>query len=140
MTDAGLKTKVEYYSSLPYTIVVERHDEQGGYYVARYLELPFIMTGDTPEEAVRELEIEKPEWIEASLELGNDIPLPLKSRKYSGKIILRMSPRLHEQLIRLAELQGTSLNSFMVKAVAQAAAYEEPLTPVCKNGSTSAAA
>jgi len=129
-----LKEKVDYYANLSYTIAVERRDDQGTYYVARYLELPhFIMTGETPEEAVRELEAEKREWIETNLELGNKIPLPLKSRKYSGKIILRMSPNLHEHLIRVAELQGTSLNNFMVKAVAREAGYEErPPVAVCK--------
>ena len=121
-----LKQKVDYYANLPYTIAVERRDDQGTYYVARYVELPhLVMTGDTPEEAVRDLEAEKREWFEFNIEKGNKIPLPLKSRKYSGKIILRMSPNLHEHLIRLAELQGTSLNNFMVKAVAQAADYEE---------------
>jgi len=128
-----LKQKVEYYANLPYTIAIERRDDQGTYYVARYVELPYLaLTGDTPEEAVRELELEKREWIEAHLELGNKMPLPLKSRKYSGKIMLRMPPNLHEHVIRLAELQGTSLNNFMVKAVAQAAAYEEPPTAACK--------
>jgi len=133
MKKAELKQKVDYYVKLPYTIAVERREEQGGYYVARYIELPhFIMTGDTPEEAVRELEAEKREWFELNIKEGNKIPLPLKSRKYSGKIILRMSPNLHEHLIRTAELQGASLNSFMVKAIAQAAGYEEAPSPACK--------
>ncbi len=129
-----LKQKVDYYMKLPYTITIERREEQGGYYVARYLELPhFLMTGDTPEEAVKDLEAEKREWFQFNIERGNKIPLPLKSRKYSGKIVLRMSPNLHECLIRLAELQGTSLNSFMVKALAQAAGYNDSVNEAaCK--------
>lgn len=120
------KKKAEYYASLPYTITVERRDDQGTYYVAKYIELPhFMMTGSTPEEAVRELESEKLEWFEFNLEKGNRIPLPLKSRKYSGKIILRMSPKLHEHLIELSELQGISLNNYMVKALSQASDYNE---------------
>jgi hypothetical protein len=44
-----LKSKVDYYTSLPYSIVIEHHSEQGGYFVARYVELPhFIMTGASP--------------------------------------------------------------------------------------------
>jgi antitoxin HicB len=128
MEEKVLKKKVDYYTNLPYTIVVEHHEEQGGYYVARYLELPhFVMTGATPDEAVRELESEKREWFEFNIQKGNKIPLPLKSRKYSGKVILRMPPSLHEHLISLTELQGISLNNFMVKAVAQAADFEKPL-------------
>lgn len=126
MEETELKKKAEYYANLPYTITVERCDDQGVYYVARYIELPnFIMTGNTPEEAVRELESEKLEWFEFNLEKGNKIPLPLKSRKYSGKIILRMSPRLHEHLIETSELQGKSLNNYMIKALAQASDYKE---------------
>lgn len=73
-----LNNKVEYYASLPYRIVVEHHEEQRGYYVACYAELPhFIMTGDTPDEAVRELESEKREWFAENIKDGNKIPLPL---------------------------------------------------------------
>ena len=125
-----LEKKVEYYTNLPYTIAVERRDDQGTYYVARYIELPhFIMTGDTPEDAVKELEDEKRDWFEFNIEKGNKIPLPLKSRKYSGKIVLRMSPRLHEHLIELSELQGTSLNNYMVKALSRASDYGEDQQP-----------
>jgi len=125
------KEKAQYYANLPYTITVERYDDQGVYYVARYIELPrFIMTGKTPEEAVRELESEKLEWFELNLEEGNKIPLPLKSRQYSGKIILRMSPKLHAHLIELSELQGTSLNNYMVKTLSQVSDFDEVHNPI----------
>ena len=124
MEQKELKKKVAYYANLPYTITIERCDDQGIYYVARYLEL---MTGATPDEAVRELESEKREWFEFNIQQGNKIPLPLKSRKYSGKVILRMPPSLHEHLISLTELQGISLNAFMVKAVSRAAGFEKPV-------------
>jgi len=117
-----IKEKAKYYASLPYTITIERCDDQGTYYVAKYLELPhFIMTGETPEEAVREL-------FEFNIEKGNKIPLPIKSRKYSGKIILRMPPMLHEKVVEMSELQGTSLNNFMIKAIAQASDYKGELS------------
>ena len=75
-----LKKKVEYYAGLPHTIVIEHHEEQGGYYVARYVELPhFIMSGVTPVEAVRELKSEKREWFKENIKDGNKIPLPIKS-------------------------------------------------------------
>lgn len=135
MLSNAIKEKAKYYANLPYTIAVERFDDQGVYYVARYIELPhFIMTGSSPEEAVRELESEKLEWFELNLEEGNKIPLPLKTRKYSGKIILRMSPKLHAHLIEISEFQGTSLNNFMVKALSQVSDYSEDqrTQAVCK--------
>jgi excisionase family DNA binding protein len=80
MDKTKLKKQAKYYASLPYTISVERRDDQGTYYAARYLELAdFIMTGSTPDEAVRELESEKLEWFEENLKDGNQIPLPHKS-------------------------------------------------------------
>jgi antitoxin HicB len=138
MISQEIKEKALYYASLPYTITVERYDDQGVYYVARYIELPhFIMTGKTPDEAVRELESEKLEWFELNLEEGNHIPLPLKSRQYSGKIILRMPPKLHAHLIELSELQGISLNNYMVKTLAQVSDYDEKAkaitTPRCNS-------
>ncbi len=118
------KAQIEKYAQLPYTTVVERAEDQGVYYVARVLELDgLIMTGDTPAEAVAELEAAKRDWIETNLELGNTMPLPLKSRKYSGQYRIRMEPSLHEALALLAEHEGISLNHLMVSKLAQAAGY-----------------
>lgn len=126
MTEDELKKQVEYYAGLPYTIAVEQRNDQGNYYMARYIELPhFLMTGETPEEAVRDLEAEKREWFEFNLRQGNKIPRPLKSRKYSGRIIVRMPPGLHEHLACQAELQGISVNNLMVKAITRASGYED---------------
>jgi antitoxin HicB len=129
MVKENIKTQAEYCAQLPYTIVIEREDDQDVYYVARILELDgLLMTGDTPEQAVAELEAVKKEWIESYLELGNKMPKPLKSRKYSGQYRIRMEPSLHESLSMLAELEGISLNQFMVTRLARATGekiYEE---------------
>ena len=90
------------------------------------------MTGTTPAEAVSELESVKKEWIETHLELENKMPLPLKSRKYSGQYPLRMDPSLHELLYLLVKHEGVSLNQLMVSKLAQAAGMESAnkiLTP-----------
>jgi antitoxin HicB len=124
--ETDIKKQVEYYMSLPYTMTVKYRPEQGGYYVAGYVELPDLtMTGDTPEEAVKELLIEKPEWFETCLKLNVKIPLPVEPQKYSGKIVLRMPPSMHESLIRIAELEGTSLNQYMIAAIARAIGFDE---------------
>jgi predicted HicB family RNase H-like nuclease len=109
--EKDLKKRVDYYMSLPYTMMVKYHEEQGGYYVAGYLELPdMIMTGDTPEEAVKELVAEKPEWFEACLELG--IPIPEPQTKYSGNINIRVDPVLHADLAQEAAAYNMSLNKY----------------------------
>ncbi len=103
--------RVDYYMGLPYTMIVKYHDEQGGYYVAGYLELPdLIMTGYTPEEAVKELLEEKPEWLKTCIELG--VPIPEPPSNYSGHINIRVDPELHARLAQEAAVYNMSLNKY----------------------------
>jgi predicted HicB family RNase H-like nuclease len=124
-----LESQAEHYANLPYTITIERRDDQGTYYAARVVELPdLLMTGDTPEEAVAELESVKREWIETYLELGNKMPRPLKMRALSGKFQIRLSPTLHEALALRAELDGVSLNKYITSALSRAVGQDEGRT------------
>jgi len=121
-----IKKQAAYYTGLPYNMTVKYRGEQGGYYVASYIELPDLsMTGNTPEEAVKELLAEKTEWFEECLKQDIYIPLPLEPHKFSGKVALRMSPSLHESLIQLSELEGVSLNQYMVSALARSVGRNE---------------
>ena len=122
--------EVETYASLPYTVKVEPQDDgKGIYYVAKVVELPnLIMTGETREEALKDLEAVKKEWIQTYLELGNKMPIPLVSRKYSGKIIVRMPPTLHEVLTKLAENEGVSFNQYMISTLARCAGQDEVIS------------
>jgi predicted RNase H-like HicB family nuclease len=121
--------QVKYYCSLPYQVVIEKWDDgRGVYYVARVIELPdLFMTGATPEEAVAELESVKREWIETNLELGNKMPEPLSSHKYSGSIVLRIPSSLHETLARISQMEGVSLNQYMVSALSRVVGRDEVL-------------
>lgn len=127
MRQKNLQSRVEHYASLPYTITIEKEDDgHGVYYVARVIELPhLIMTGATPAEALEELESVKKEWIAEYLKLGNKMPKPLKSRNYSGKVILRMPPSLHGTLVKIAELEGVSFNQYMVFALSRSIGKDE---------------
>jgi len=118
---------VEQYARLPFTVTLEPNDDgKGVYYVARVIELPdLFMAGDTPAEALTELEAVKRDWIAEYLRLGNKMPRPLQSRKYSGKLIVRMPPSLHEALTKMAELEGVSVNQYMVAALARCAGRDE---------------
>jgi predicted HicB family RNase H-like nuclease len=121
-----IKKQAAHFAGLPYNMTVKFRPEQGGYYVASYIELPDLtMTGNTPEEAVKELLAEKQEWFEECLKLGITIPLPVEPQKFSGKVALRMPPSLHESLIRLSEFEGVSLNQYMVSALARSVGCQE---------------
>ena len=117
---------MEYYAKLPYTIILERYDDQGGYWVARIVELPFcLIHGNTPEEALKEIEEVKLDWIQSNLEDGRPIPEPV-DHQYSGEIRMRMPPTLHRLLTYRAMAEEVSLNQFMVMALARAVGYPEP--------------
>ncbi|MCX6005933.1 MAG: toxin-antitoxin system HicB family antitoxin [Chloroflexi bacterium] len=124
-----LRKQVEYYVNLPYTTTIEKSTgPKGDYYVARVIELPgLIMTGDTPEEALKELEEEKPEFIELYLQLGNKMPEPLKISHCSGKVVLRLPSSVHEDLVKMAAMEGVSLNQYMVAALSKQVGRDEVL-------------
>jgi antitoxin HicB len=126
MLNEELKKKIEYYMDLPYTMTVKCYDDQGVYYLAGFVELPdLFMTGTTPEEAVKELLAEKPEYFEECVKRGFKIPMPAESQKYSGKLNFRMPKRLHEKVAAIAESEGVSINQYLLSAVAQAAGADE---------------
>lgn len=112
---------LEYYLKLPYNVILEKWDDASGqYWVARVVELPHCMIhGDTAEEAVKEIEEVKRDWIKSNLEDGLPIPEPV-SRKYSGQIRLRMPPSLHQVLAYRSEVEKVSLNQYMVVTLARA--------------------
>ncbi|MBM3157939.1 MAG: type II toxin-antitoxin system HicB family antitoxin [Chloroflexi bacterium] len=109
---------LDYYKILPYTIILERHDDQGTYWVARVAELPHcLIHGDSPEEAVKEIEEVKLDWIQSNLEDGLPIPEPVPY-KCSGHIRLRIPPSLHKLLRDRAIVEDVSLNQYMTSALA----------------------
>jgi predicted RNase H-like HicB family nuclease len=122
--EMDMKKSLEYYEKLPYHIILEPWDDGGGvYWVARVAELPHcLIHGDTPEEAIREIEEVKKDWIKSNLERGLKIPEPI-SRKYSGQISLRIPPSLHKLLSDIATVQEVSLNQFMTMALAREAGF-----------------
>ena len=121
INNSNTKT-LEYYSKLPYHIVIEQWDDGNGpYWVARVVELPHcFIHGDTPEEAIREIEEVKLDWIKSNLERGLKIPEPI-TLEYSGQIRLRISPSLHRTLADRAGIEGISLNQYMATALARSA-------------------
>ena len=115
-----IEKDLEYYSKLPYNIIIEMWDDgEGPYWVARIAELPHcLIHGDTPEEAIAEIEGVKRDWIKSNLERGLKIPEPIP-HKHSGQIRLRIPPSLHRLLADRATVEGISLNQYMTAALAK---------------------
>jgi antitoxin HicB len=135
MIEEEVKKKVQYYMNLPYTMTVKRYDDQGVYFLAGFVELPdLFMTGETPEEAVKELLAEKPEYFEECIKRGFKIPISARAQKYSGKLNFRMPKRLHEKVAAMAENEGVSINQYLLSVVSEAVGSDKVLS-LSKNAS-----
>ncbi len=75
--------------------------------------------GETPNDAVAELESNVNEWIAIATESGIDIPeVPIASMSdYSGKFTVRVAPYVHKQAAEIAKKQGVSLNQYVNDAI-----------------------
>ena len=110
---------LEDYLKRPYTRLIIP-DEETGTFTAKIAEFPgCIAQGDTAKDAYESLEEAAKSWIEAALDLGQQIPSPLIEQEYGGKFALRLPRSLHRQASLAADREGTSLNQFIVYAVSE---------------------
>lgn len=111
----------EYYLGLNYPVLIDKlYDEGEMLYTASIRELPgLIVYGETLEEAYKEIELAKADWIESNLEWGREIKEPFENslEEYSGKITLRLAKTLHRDLKNRSEIEGISLNQTIVQLI-----------------------
>lgn len=105
---------LDYYMSLPYTLIIkEMNDESGHYFHGAYLELDGCQShGQSVEELLKNIHDAKLGWLSVKLDHGDRIPEP--QTDFSGKINLRMPKSLHQKLTMEADLEGVSLNQYMI--------------------------
>ena len=95
--------------------------DDGGYWAAEIIDLPGCVShGDTPEEAIENLNEAKRLWIEDHLANGYDVPEPTDAKGFSGRVLLRLPKSVHYRLSRDAAREGVSLNSHLVKLLVEA--------------------
>jgi len=108
--------------------------EEDGTFSAEILEFPGCFAqGKTPNEAFSNLEKAAKVWLEASLAQGLNIPSPALNQSYSGKIALRIPRSLHKRAAQMAARDATSLNQFLITAIASRIGAEEYHTHLCNN-------
>ncbi|MGI8586401.1 MAG: toxin-antitoxin system HicB family antitoxin [Chloroflexia bacterium] len=121
------KQEPKAYLKEPYSRILVPNEDQT--FSAEILEFPGCFAeGETADEAIRNLEAAAEAWIEASLAQGLEIPEPAMNQGYGGKIALRLPRSLHRQAARMAARDGTSLNQFLVTAVAARLGAEDLYT------------
>jgi predicted RNase H-like HicB family nuclease len=95
-------------------------DEESGTYTAEIAEFPgCVSQGQTPQEALENLETAARGWIEAVLDLGQEVPPLSITEEHSGKISLRLPRSLHRRAAQMAQRDGVSLNLFIATAIAE---------------------
>jgi antitoxin HicB len=124
MVTATKRQPLEYYLGLKYPVTIEEAPE-GGYF-AEIKDLPGCFAqGETVAEAHEMIEIARRMWLEVAFEDGQDIPLPRELDQYSGKFFIRTPKSLHRRLDQLADMEGVSLNQFLVSTLSKAVGQEE---------------
>ena len=112
------------YVARPYSRILV--PDSAGRYFAEILELPGCFSeGDTPDQAMDNLNEAMEAWIEAALDSGQAIPEPVATAGYSGRVLLRLPKSLHREAARRAEMDGVSLNQYLVAAIAARAGADD---------------
>jgi predicted RNase H-like HicB family nuclease len=94
-------------------------DDEG--FVAVCPEIPGISgLGESPREAVAELDIALALALEVMAEEGHAIPAARTLSSFSGQFRVRLPASLHQWLVDEAEREGTSLNTLVVQLLSQA--------------------
>lgn len=119
-----MKSSVQEILNRPYARVLIRNED--GSYTAQILEFPgCVAEGETPNEAMNDLDEAASSWIEVAIEQNDTIPEPLANYGYSGKINLRIPKTIHKQAARFAQKDDVSLNQFFNSAIAARVGVED---------------
>ncbi len=93
--------------------------EDDGVFISRALEVPSILAhADSPEGAIKELQIALSVALEAMTEAGEHIPDPISLHKFKGKFLVRTTPELHKEITIQAAESGVSVNQFVLTKLA----------------------
>jgi len=75
--------------------------------------------GETIEDAYRNAEDAKHEWLAAAIEDDIAVPEPDSIEDYSGQFKLRLPRSLHRQLALQSKREGVSMNQYCVYLLSQ---------------------
>lgn len=104
-----------------YSVKLSRlSEEDGGGWLAEVPQLEGCFSdGETPDEALTNVQDAIKVWIEAVRKDGHPIPAPefYTESEYSGKFTLRIPKSLHKFLALQAEREGISLNQYLASLI-----------------------
>ena len=88
--------------------------------------------GETPEEALAEARVALDLFVESLQASGMQLPEPTQTADYSGQVRLRMPRSLHHSLVQKADLEGVSLNTWLITLLAERNATTKLVDKVCE--------
>ena len=95
-------------------------DDEGDW-LAHFVEMPNISAfGDTPEEALKELETAWEGVKESYTKHDEPVPVAPARKQYSGQFNVRIDRRLHRSLAMEAAGAGISMNALVAQKLARA--------------------
>ena len=121
--------------------IVKLSDIDGGGFLATAPKLPGCMSdGETPEEALKNIEDAIKCWLDTAIELGRAIPEAdeYKSEgEFSGRLSLRIPKSLHRAISIQAEREGCSINQLITMYVSMGVGNESGKNQVSANAGAS---
>ena len=101
--------------------VISDEDE----WLAHFVELPQVSAfGDSPEEAIAELNIAWEAYKESCTQHNEPIPQAPRQKEYSGTFNVRIDKRIHRDLAIEAALAGISLNALVAQKLATSISHQ----------------
>ena len=99
--------------------------DNSGDYIAHFVELSNVSAcGDTPEEAIAELEVAWSAMKKSYKKHGDEIPIAPSKKEYSGQFNVRVDRRIHRALAVEAARVGISLNALIAQRLSQAVKHQ----------------
>lgn len=112
--------QVEAYMKKKYRFELVEDEAEGGFVITYPDLVGCLSCGETVEDAVKNGEDARREWLYAALESGAPIPEPFDAEQYSGQFRLRVPKSLHKMLAERSKQEGISMNQYCIYLLSQA--------------------
>ncbi len=127
MAEETIAQRASELAARPYTFTLIQDSGESDVWTSGVLEVPgAISEGDDPNEAIERAKEALAILIEVRLEDGLEIPEPLETRKFSGRMQLRLNPELHRRAAIRAAQENVSLNRWLAASIARSTGAAAP--------------
>ena len=128
MTTPTIEEQAKELAERQYTFTLFQY-QPGDVWTSAVLEVPgAINEGADPNEAVAGAREALEAIFALRLEEGREIPEPLETREFSGRLQLRLNPELHRRATMRAAQENVSLNRWLAASIARSTGILAPAT------------